>query len=209
MAMNIEIDRADLTEIGILLSGVKNGAVKVLTRALNKTLANVQTEAARRVADDLNLSQKRIKEDFSQIKATWSKPSATFISKGKPVGLISFSGTRATKAGVSVKVKKSGARKIIDHAFIAVANRAENVWRRPYTGERKKVRPGFAYGALPKKYRFPVPPGGGKGRISRLTGPRVEDELSKPHIIKRVMDHADERIEINLDAELNYELSKL
>jgi len=209
MPMAVEISKFDLEALDRILIGTKNGAVKVLVRSLNKTLTSVKSRAAKEVAADLNLPQKRIKKDFKIIKANFGNPSGSFTSKGKPVGLISFIGTRQTKAGVSVKVKKGNSRKIIRHAFIATAKNASNVFQRPYEGERKKAQPGFVYGALPKKYRFPVPSGGGKGRIDRLTGPRIEDEMDKPHVIAAIMAHANERLNVILEQEVNFELSKL
>ena len=198
--MRIELDKGDLLKVKTMLAGVANGAPRVITRAINKTLTNVQTKAAAEIGLDLNLPAKRIKQDFALDKANYSKLSGRFVSKGGPVGLASFTGTRQVKAGVSVKVHKSKPRTTLKHAFIATAKNATNVFWRAYEGPRKKLRPGFSYGALPKIYRMPV---------HRLTGPRVEDELAKPKVIDAVMAHADERFEYNLDHELEYELSKL
>jgi len=205
MAMWVEINKYDLASLEAILSEVKNGPLRVLVRSLNKTLKSVKSQAAKEVAADLNVTQTRIKKDFDKsYTANFSNPSAGFRAKGKPLGLEEFSGTRQTKKGVSVMVKKSSPRQIISHAFLNViwAGR-KAVGQRIYKGERKAPRgtyPYPAYRALPFEYRWPV---------RKLTGPRIEDELAKPSVIGAVMAHASERLDTILQQELSYELSKL
>jgi len=205
MAFAVEISKLDLAALDRILIGTKNGAVPVLVRALNKTLTSVRSQAAKEVAADLNVTQKRIKANFVKShKATWKNPTAGFVAKGKPLPLVDFMGTRQVKKGVSVKIKKSGAREIIKHAFKNILWRGkEDIGQRIYEGERKPPRgtyPYTSYRALPFEYRWPV---------RRLTGPRVEDELGKPNVIGAVMAHASLRLDVILEQELNFELSKL
>ena len=206
--MEIQIDESQLRDVQTMMTGIKNGYPKVLTRAVNKTLTGVRTDAVGEIYKDLNLTKTRIRKDFKIKKMTWSYLTARIISKGAPVGLAAFTGTRQTKKGVSVKVKRSGKRSILKHAFIADAEKTAtfgsitrtHVFWRKYSGPRSKPRVGFSYGALPRKYRLPV---------ERLIGPRIQDIFDEPKVMKPVMKMADDRLAVNLQRELNFELSKL
>ena len=197
---NITLNKSDVMKVKTMLVGINKGAPKVMTRAINKTLTNVQTKASTEIRKDLNLPAKKVKANFSLIKATWAKVSGAFLTRGKPIGLISFVGTKElARGGVSVKVKKSKPRIALRHAFIADAKGVANVWERQKYGSGT-FKPNFPYAKLPRKYRFP---------IRRMTGPRVEDELSKPTVLNPVVAHADARMTYHLNHELDYELSKL
>jgi hypothetical protein len=205
MPMAVEISKYDIAKLDIILAGIKNGAVKILVRSLNKTLTSVKSNAAKSVAQDLNVTQKRVKSDFKKShKASWNNPTAGFVAQGKPLPLVDFIGTRQVKKGVSVKIKKSGAREIIKHAFKGIIWAGkEDVGQRIYEGERQPARgtyPYTSYRKLPFEYRWP---------LRKLTGPRVEDELGKSKVIGAVMAYANERLNVILEQEVNYELSKL
>ena len=188
--MKIELNKADVAKVNIMLGGVKNGAPKVLTRAINKTLTGTRSTAKKEIAKHYNLTQKRIDQDFTTNKANWSKLSGGVVAKGKPIGLLSFSGTRQTTKGVTGKILKEKPRYLIKSAFITRAGIAGSS-----TGEK----PLGVFRRAGKK-RYP---------IHRLTGPRVEDEFAKPRTYNAVTDYAQDRITTTMDQELNFELSKL
>jgi hypothetical protein len=209
---NVTLNKSDVNKIKIMMVGIKNGTPKVLSRSINKTLTNVSTKAATEIRKDLNLTAKRVKADFKPIKATWAKPSGAFRSKGDPVGLSSFIGTKElARGGVGVKVKKSKGKTILQHAFIAKGKGAStgpdgnvkvHVFERdllPGQTGKGVYDPKIPYGRLPKNYKW----------LKRLTGPRVEDELSKETVMKPVLNHADTRLTYHLNYELDRELSKL
>ncbi|MBF0395771.1 MAG: phage tail protein [Desulfobacterales bacterium] len=197
--ISVSINQSDLNAVRLLLNGLQNSVPKVLCRAINKTLSGVQTDAVSEIADELNLTKTRIRKDFKISRASLSNTSGKVVSKGKPVGLASFIGTRQTKTGVSVKVKKQGKRSVLKHAFIAKAKTAENVWWRKYSGTRKQFRPNFKYAKLPKKYKLP---------IQRLTGPRIQDIFAKDKVIKKVETKAKVRLDKNFAHEIDYELQR-
>jgi len=199
MAWSVKIDKTSLAELNTALSGIKNGTTAVTVRALNKTLTGARTEAVAAIYAKLNLTKTRIRQDFTLYKANYSKPSGKIEARGKPVGLISFSGTRAVKKGVSVLVRRDGKRTILKHAFIRTIKNAENVWWREWSGARQPVDPDVRYGRLPKRYRMP---------IERLTGPRIEDILAKDTTLTEVLDRSSIRYRDNLDYELNRLLDK-
>jgi len=195
----IELNKADLANVQIALAGVKNGASRVLSRAINKTLDGVRTDSVNEIAKEITPTKKTIRGTFTVKKTSVSNLEGRTYSRGKPLGLIHYS-ARQTKKGVSVQVKRSGKRAIILGAFIAKAKGAENVFWRQWHGAKKKARPGFPYGALPAKYRLP---------IERLTGPRIPDIMGNTKVIGVILSAANVRLDKNLKNQLDYELSKL
>jgi hypothetical protein len=190
--MNISVNRADIEEIGRVINGIKASVPQVLSGAINKTLTNVRADAVKRLGAKINLKAARIRSDFSMLKAT-------VIAKGKPVGLASFIGTKELKAGgVSVKVYKDGNRVKLKHAFIGFVKGTNHVFERLKYGHAQ-YRPGFPYAKLPHKYRYP---------LERLTGPRIEDTYSRPEIINPVLDNAGTRLDVNVESQLDFVLSK-
>ena len=218
--LNIQIDQATIAKVNLLMGDIKNGVPKVMVRAINKTLDGVQTDAVRAIAVDLNLTQTRIREDFYINRATWDYIAGSVVAKGRPVNLASFQGTTETRSdwngGLSVKVKVSGARVKLKHAFLwsraagpiginpisgsisqGTANTAfQREWHSYHTF-RSVNSPWKKFGP---KYRLPV---------ETLTGPRIEDEFAKDRVIKSVEIEAKGRIDANMAHELDYELSKL
>ncbi len=198
--MRADINQSDLLAVKTMFAGVKGAQKRIVTRSINKTITNTRVFAVKEIGKDLNLTATRIRKDFKENKASITKPSGSLNATGKPVGLISFRGTRPVKAGVKVRVHKSKAATTLKHAFITTANNAKNVFWRQYKGARAKIRPGFPYAKLPHKYRYP---------LERRTGPRVEDEYSKDKVFNPVMKNAGNRFVVNMDSQVKYELSKL
>jgi hypothetical protein len=185
--IDIRIDRDAIARIkrDFLLMGSE--VPVALSRAINRTVTTVQTEASKQVRKEYNLKAARVKKNFSLGKSTKNNLSAHWRSKGEPVGLLNF-GARQNKKGTSVKVLKSSSRKTVRHAFIQVGrNKQKHVFRRELDSSGKMV----------PRYD-----------IHRLTGPRVEDALSKDHVQKALQDKADTYLQTRLDAEANYILSK-
>ncbi len=199
MALSISMDKLSVASLQEAVGGIKNGLVAVRTRAVNKTLTGAKTEAVAAVYMKLNLTKTRIRQDFYITKATYTKPVGKLEARGKPVGLISFSGTRPTLKGVSVLVRRDGVRTILRHAFIATAKTAENVWWREWSGPRQPKKPTVKYGRLPRDYRYD---------IHRLEGPRIEDILADDTTMYEVMDRSAIRYRDNLDYELDRLLEK-
>ena len=207
--INIKFDTSDIAKVHLLLGEIKNGAPKVMTHAINKTLTGVQTDAVKAIAIDLNLTQERIREDFYINKASFEFLSGSVVATGKPVNFASFSGTTETKSdyggGVSVKIKKSGSRIKFKHAFIwerttKSGNEAKTAFQREWhewRSFRSRFSPWKKFGP---KYILP---------LETLNGPRIEDEYAKDRVISSVQLEAKARLDQNLAHELDYELSKL
>ncbi|MCP5006930.1 MAG: hypothetical protein GY941_23730 [Planctomycetes bacterium] len=191
MALSAKISGADQASISRMLVGIKNGVPRALSTSINKTIKTTQVQAVKRIGTELNLKAGRIKQDFSQNKATWAMPRGSLVAEGDPVGLINY-GANVVKAGISVKVKKTEARVILKGAFKESKGTAKHIFRRDYHKIKMPVRPGMRYGALPEKYRLPV---------QRLTGPRIEDIYAKPKIYNEVSALAADKFAENVGKE--------
>lgn len=107
--------------------------------AMNKTVAKARTAMSREIRSEFNLSASVVNDGLrvrraslvnglAHIEAVLESPSR----HGRAMNLIHFSATQ-TKAGVSVKIKRVGGKKVVRSAFIA--NKGRTVFRR--TGETR------------------------------------------------------------------------
>lgn len=199
--MKVEFNKADIVAVEHMLSEIKNGAKKALVTSINATLVTTNTQAAKAVGAYLALTAKRIKKNFRLQKANFSSVKGSFTSTGGPIGLYQYA-ARQLKTGVSFKVKRVGSRSTLRHAYIAKGRSAasgENpgnlhVFWREYDGVRSISKKKINYAALPKKYRLPV---------ERLTGPRIEDALSKPTILGPLQTAASDLLQTNLSKKVD------
>ena len=107
----------DAREVEKMLRGLKNGANKVLVRAINKTATPVKRVALRSMAKDLRLTQKSVAKSVKLDRATWRLKRATITVTGRRIPIIDF-GARQVKKGVTYK-GRGGGRKLIPGAYIA------------------------------------------------------------------------------------------
>ena len=204
MTVAIRFNQADVFEVKAVLAAVGRSPNPVMSRAINKTLDVTQTFAVKRIYNTLNLTQTRIRQDFTKNRATTQLVKGSLAAKGGPVGLASFTGTKElARGGVQFKVYRSADKPLVlKHAFMAKGRgqtETEHVFERKFYG-RQQYRPGFPYAALPDRYRFP---------LERKTGPRIEDEYGKPSVLDPTMGYANYQLGVQLDSQLDYELSKL
>jgi len=166
----LKIDESQMADVKAAVSGIKNGYETVMKNAINRTLSTVQTQAVARIANELNLSSTRIKQNFRILNATLARIGGGVYSTGSPIGLYSF-GAVANMSGVKVRVKKASSADIIKHTFIATtkhkkAGEVKNVYWRMWNQYRTRWDINKRYGKLPDQYRF---------KLERRTGPRIED----------------------------------
>lgn len=113
---------------------------KVVRQAINKTVKNVQAEVSRQVRKDRAITKPktartegrvstpaRFVRDRIKVKRIFSTYSINTMRgeiniSGRGVSLIQY-GARAHKQGVTVKIKRNGARKLIKGAFISKLKR--------------------------------------------------------------------------------------
>lgn len=205
--LNIKIDKQDLADVKKMLRGIDDGAYTTLMRSINKAVTGGRTDVNREVRKVLNLKASRVKKNISIKKAGKQSLSAFIQAKGRPISLIQYGARQSTKKGVTVKVKKDSGRKRVPHAFIAEAKQGgPKVFVRGqygdysrHVGKGRPYRPGFPYSALPKKYRKP---------ITVLRGPRVEDILDDPPVMKEVESSINDRLSKEMKHQVDYILNK-
>jgi len=187
-SVSIRINEADLISVRNMLDGIKGAGDRVFARSLNKTLTGVKTDASTEVRKELNATKKVVDETFKIEKAFSGKMSASIHSTGRPLPLIGFVGTKKTKLGVSVLIKKGRTRTVIPKTFIATMKSGHKgvFWRQKVGGKMVKRLP-----------------------ISELFTSRVPDILENEPVMEEVLKKADNRLHANIEHELNYELSKL
>lgn len=204
----VVIDPGDLSDVQVLLAGIRNAFPRAVTNAINKTLTGVITDAAREITKDLNLSQTRVKQDMWPVKATWSKMEGAVYARGRPVNLASFSGFRLLKEGFVVRTHKSKSTTKFKHGF---------VWVRPTKagGTAKTAFQRLRYQSPASTWRFSPATRGFIGKLSAedrevetLTGPRIEDEYAKPKVLKAVQTLGDKRFQDNLKSQIDLELQR-
>jgi len=197
----IKINDTDLKNVEKMLGNVQGAVPRVISRAINDTLAGVKTDASAEIRQVITLKKAAVDKTFRTVKANVTTLSGLFESKGSPVPLIDY-GARQTTKGVSVQVKRGNPRSLIEGAFIATMKSGHKgvFWRQWHTAARKPVNRNVPYGKLPKRYRLP---------IAQRFGPRVPDILENQPVMTAVLTKAGDRMHKNIDRELNYELSKL
>lgn len=110
-------------------------ALKASVSATNKTIAQAKTAMSKEIRKEFNLSAAKVAEKLFITKARYVAGrftiEATLLSETKSgrrsVNLINFQ-ARQTAAGVTVKVKRAGGRRVVKGAFIA--NKGRTVFKR-------------------------------------------------------------------------------
>ncbi|GBE37468.1 MAG TPA: hypothetical protein ENH40_06070 [Nitrospirae bacterium] len=111
---------------------------KAFVAALNTTAKQCMAAVDKQIRAEFTLKQKDVlvkkgsAYGFKFKKANYSTLTATIEARGSKFPLISFS-AKQTKKGVTVQVKKSGARKLIPGAFIANMAYGKGVFKRKTT----------------------------------------------------------------------------
>lgn len=89
-----------------------------ITRALNRTIASVNTEANRRIRSELNIKAKDVRKAITVRRARRGALDASISIEAKAAPIVAY-GAKQTRKGVTVKVKRARGRKLLKSAFIA------------------------------------------------------------------------------------------
>lgn len=183
--MFLQINPRDLEEINKLFADLGKDAPRALVRTVNKTLPGARTDMTQAIYDQYNVTKTKIRSSFTIARANLLKPSGTVATKGQHLNLIEYGATQ-TKKGISVRILRGGERKLFPGGFIrTMKNGKELALQREYHTPTVRLRPGVAYGKLPRAYRFP---------IKALPGPRIQDHLEKPAVWSVIERKATERL---------------
>jgi hypothetical protein len=196
----VRFNEEQLREVNSLFNRLIGDTDEILYRAINRTEDNAQVRAVDLIYQDLNLTKTRIRSDFTKRRAYRGRLRGTLKAEGFPVGLASFTGTRQLVSGlVSVKVKRTGTRHRLRHAWMAQARGSgpEHVWERVnYVGSGRR-----ALWWLNPNSRFRYP-------LDRKKGPRVEDFYAAPQVYEPTERYASERLVVNTASQLDSFLAR-
>lgn len=184
----------NLTETQALLDAIYKGGTGVLTRAINRTLTGVRTDVTTEITNAVNLTKSFVQKQTGKVsQRTFSinnastnqlHPSGSIQTRGANVPLLQYSNQRkpgATARSISVMVQKSRGRHRLRHAFVAT---------------------------MPSGHRGIFAPIPGQGRhIKELYSSRVPDVLSNKETFDAVMSKAQERLDKNLQSQIDWMLS--
>jgi hypothetical protein len=104
------------------INGLTYGGTRLATsRALNRAIGGVETDASREIRKTYRLKKATVDKSFSERRATPGALVAILVVSGRPLSLASFSptqvkATRRSGGGVFVNIK--GTRKLVPGAFI-------------------------------------------------------------------------------------------
>ena len=198
------MDKSDIAKVRLMLGALSTTADKVIQQSINRTLTGVRTDSTNEVSKVITPTKTSIRKTMTVNKMTSSNGNAFVKCVGGPLNLVEFK-ARQTQKGVTVQVKKSGGRSLIKHAYIATMKNGKKLvlWRK----DKKHV--GIAkwdkankqkYGRMPVKYRFPV---------KALSSFAIPDVMGYPKTMDEILRLGGVRLKKNLNARLNYEMSKL
>ena len=198
--MEVSLNKSSLSKAKLMLYGVKDGFPKAFSRALNKTANNTKTEMVKLVRRDYNYKAAAVRKRITVNKATYANLSSSVKSTGDHVHLTDIAGTRQTKKGVSVNVKKSTGIKLIPRAFKAPGQRSgkDIIFRRPGNprGQHEKL-----YG------RYGPPGSGGKigsrARLDTFSAPHPEIVYNTPENWAQLQKVADQKLSTNFAHEVD------
>ncbi len=125
-----------------------------LAAAINKTIRFTNVAASKEIRQVYNIKAADVKKTISVKKASKNRLRAEFASRGARIALAKF-GAKQTKRGVTVKVKKTGGRKLIKGAFLStmpsghkgVFHRMKD-WKKKEISGKKSITGGKVYHGL-------------------------------------------------------------
>lgn len=152
MTAEVRFDEAQVEDYLKLLSGITNGYERAASRSINKAVTKTRTGISKAIRQVVTLKAKPVKDAIKVKKASISDLSGRVTVKGKGIPLIQYRAKflKASRRGVNYQVFKSGGKKNLRHAFIAMMPSGHiGVFVR----EKQTAGPGFA-GRLPIRELF-------------------------------------------------------
>ena len=212
--MEVSLNKSSLSKAKMMLYGAKNGFPKAFSRTLNKTVNNTKTEMVKLVRRDYNYKAAAVRKRITVSKATYANLSAAVKSTGDSVHLTDIAGTRQTKKGVSVNVKKSTGIKLIPRAFIPKDPNPYNKLEAVKINKRllkKKIvfrRPGNPRGQHETLYGRYGPQGSGgklgsRARLDTFLAPHPEIVYNTPENWAELQKAADKKLATNFSHEVD------
>lgn len=129
-------------------------------RTINELAKQSQTASSAAVRTTYTIKAAEFKAKMKLKLATSANGDVRITVTGKRFGLWAFTGTRTTLKGVSIRIKKSTARKIIQWSFGATMKSGhQGAFMRKWRWDNKGAPPTLAkrsWGRAPKPFRLPI-----------------------------------------------------
>jgi len=188
MRLSIELNQRDLDRAAAELAQVRRGLPLALSRALNRTITGVRTDAVKAVRAEADVSAGRVRDNVKLFRATTERLSAAVIATGRDIPLIHFrtrpskpqtKGGRRPAIGVTAQTFKSQGGQVYPGSFVA----------RVPTGH---------LGVFERKGRARLP-------IKQLYGPSAADALDRGNALEGI----ERRARIRLRERFDHEVDRL
>ncbi len=187
-----QVSTDDIGDVQRDLDRLANEMPAVAARALNTAMTGVKTDMVAIIRADYNYKAAAIRKRLTIRKANRNDIRGHVQSKGGPVHLTDITGTRQTKKGITVDVRKSTGRRLIPRAFKASGRHSgkQIVFRR-------KGDPPGQYAVLVPRYP-----------IEAITTAHPEVIYNAPHNWAKLSDSAKDRLDKGIAKAVDDEFRK-
>jgi len=173
----IEFNASQIERVERLLGGIPGALPKAQASAINRSLTTARAEIVRAVRKEYVIKAEDVRGTIKVTNATASAPIGRIKSMGGPIPLIKFDVSKDNP--VRARVKKTGAKKPIKHAFL-------QTMKNGYKGVF--IRAG--------KERYP---------LKQLYGPSIPQMVGNENVMKSVEEKAID----TLDKRINHEINRV
>ena len=184
-----------------MLDSLKNAAPKVIKRAVDKTMGTVKTTVSRVARETLNVYKRDLDKNIGVRKYDYAKNAGAVTIIGASLPIYDFKPLQLLD-GVSVQIKKKGARKTLKGAFVATMKSGHTgvFWREWHEFRMPNKAKQPPWKKLPRKYRL---------KIHELFTTSLPEAVGDKLPMDTILADAGDNLYKNIEHELNYELSKL
>ncbi|KZZ70645.1 hypothetical protein A3765_16215, partial [Oleiphilus sp. HI0130] len=136
--MKISINKEQLGEVELMLKGLSLDGPKILTRALNKTATKGRTRSSEEIRKQVNLKAAYVKGKLNISRATYKNLQSKITAEKRGVLMTRYPHTMLARGGVTVKIKRNGARAKLPSAFktfVYAGGKRVEVLATPATGK--------------------------------------------------------------------------
>ena len=156
------------------VNAMHKGAPKAMTTAINRGLDTGRAKLAKGVSSRYNIKSSDVKKTAKLKKAKANRLVGEMEVKGRRIKLIQFK-AKAGRSGVSVKIKKSGGKALLAHAFISTV-KTRQVFERKRKGSGRVGR-----GPLRTIVGPSIPMLSSAAKIRKEVGEAMTDTLRKTY----------------------------
>jgi len=199
-SISVQFNEQQLAEVYHLFGQMNDLPSKIFSRAINRTMDGTKTDMSSGIRTVLNAKKKDVDRLILISKCTPGTLSGRVKLSGKLLPMRTFS-PKQTSKGVKVKLYVNKEAEVIPSALMAtMKNGYQGVFKRVYKGTPTGMPVNKRWNRLPEAYRLP---------IRQLFAPSQVTIFIKDEIFNPFKRSVEKRLEVDLQREINYELSKM